>query len=177
MLFGLGGIGLAKNPEGFLVDTAEEFRKLDRKHRGRAGTAEVRRRQPATGRQPPRRRIAPIPTTRRTESTPPASAAVAGWRAAATGALLQVRGLRAGYDGVEVLHGIDFDVQAGLDRGGARPQRCRQDHAVLGHHRPGRRPTAGTVILDGVELHGRPPTSGRATVWCSPPSHAESSPG
>ena len=35
MLFGLGGIGLAKNPEGFLSDTAEEFRKLGRKFMAR----------------------------------------------------------------------------------------------------------------------------------------------
>jgi ABC-type branched-subunit amino acid transport system ATPase component len=70
-------------------------------------------------------------------------------------ALLQVRGLRAGYDGVEVLHGIDFDVAAGSivavlgPNGAGKTTLCSVITGLV--------PTdAGTVILDGVELHGRP---------------------
>ncbi len=41
MLFGLGGIGLAKNPEGFLVDTVDEFRKLGRRLAARRAGAQA----------------------------------------------------------------------------------------------------------------------------------------
>ena len=100
MLFGLGGIGLAKNPEGFLADAVDSFRKL-----GRRMTA--------------KRTAEPVGSGAATQastllSKPPAAAATAAAPALApSDALLQVRGLRAGYDGIEVLHGVDFDVPAG----------------------------------------------------------------
>ncbi len=141
MLFGLGGIGLAKNPEGFLVDTAEEFRKLARRFKAR-GTA-----KPAEA-----------------VSAAAAGPATTGTRAAANvlpppvpgqGGLLQVRGLRAGYDGVEVLHGIDFEVAAGSivavlgPNGAGKTTLC----SVITGLVPA---DAGSVLLDGAELTGRP---------------------
>jgi ABC-type branched-subunit amino acid transport system ATPase component/branched-subunit amino acid ABC-type transport system permease component len=158
MLFGLGGIGLAKNPEGFLSDTAEEFRKLGRKFVARrAGPQPVEAgagasTAPATSSMDKTVvTAAPVVPAAREDATSLTKSA----DGAPAPALLQVRGLRAGYDGVEVLHGIDFDVHAG------------QIVAVLGPNGAGKTtlcsvitglvPTdSGTVILDGVELHGRP---------------------
>ena len=45
-------------------------------------------------------------------------------------ALLEVRGLRAGYGRTEVLHGVDLTVPDGVDRGPPRAQRRREDHAA-----------------------------------------------
>ncbi len=177
MLFGLGGIGLAKNPEGFLADAVDSFRKLGRSVAAkRAGAAAV---TTATG-------------ASATMSKPDAEAAATGATAADPGtparpvdgvidldkprdgaqpaavpssydgagdgsgvpssdALLQVRGLKAGYDGIEVLHGIDFDVPAG------------SIVAVLGPNGAGKTTLAnviaglvpvssGSVTLDGTDV-------------------------
>ncbi len=155
MLFGLGGIGLAKNPEGFLVDTAEEFRKLGRRFVAsrKAVPAEALEAQgsPAvTG--------GPVSAVlgARTESPPLTKANVTGAApVAAAHALLQVRGLRAGYDGVEVLHGIDFDVEAGSivavlgPNGAGKSTLCSVITGLVDTD-------SGSVMLDGVELGGRP---------------------
>ncbi len=118
MLFGLGGIGLARNPEGWLTDTADEFRKLLR----RIGERRAAGAEPAVATAGASAEAATAPAQRialdkpaRTTGAPatavartPASAAMP-----ASAALLQVRGLHAGYDGVEVLHDVSFDVEAG----------------------------------------------------------------
>jgi branched-chain amino acid transport system ATP-binding protein len=68
-------------------------------------------------------------------------------------ALLQVRGLTAGYGAAPVLHGIDLDVEAGTIA------------AVVGANGAGKttllralsglvRPDAGSVVWDGTELRG-----------------------
>jgi len=70
-------------------------------------------------------------------------------------ALLQVAGLRAGYAGGTVLHGVDLTVEQGravalLGRNGAGKSTLLA--AVMGLLRP----TAGTVSLQGRDLAGRP---------------------
>jgi len=70
-------------------------------------------------------------------------------------ALLQVVGLRAGYAGGTVLHGVDLTVEQGravalLGRNGAGKSTLLA--AVMGLLRP----TAGTVSLQGRDLAGRP---------------------
>jgi branched-chain amino acid transport system ATP-binding protein len=70
-------------------------------------------------------------------------------------ALLEVAGLRAGYAGGTVLHGVDLTVGQGravalLGRNGAGKSTLLA--AVMGLLRP----TAGTVRLDGRDLTGRP---------------------
>jgi ABC-type branched-subunit amino acid transport system ATPase component/branched-subunit amino acid ABC-type transport system permease component len=151
MLFGLGGIGLAKNPEGFLADTAEEFRKLGRK---------IAARRAARSQEVAPDTTAPVTAPVTVGSAPSLSKTgdMADLADMADGgpspALLQVRGLRAGYDGIEVLHGIDFDVQAGSivavlgPNGAGKTTLCSVITGLV--------PTdSGTVILGGVELHGR----------------------
>jgi branched-chain amino acid transport system ATP-binding protein len=67
--------------------------------------------------------------------------------------VLEVRGLRAGYGTIDVLHGVDLALQPG------------QVHALLGPNGAGKsttlgvcsgliRPTAGQVLLDGREVNG-----------------------
>ncbi|QKW05181.1 ABC transporter ATP-binding protein [Streptomyces sp. NA04227] len=68
--------------------------------------------------------------------------------------MLELSGLTAGYHGGTVLHGLDLTVRPGTV------------HAVVGHNGAGKttlvhtvagllRPSAGTVVLDGVALTGR----------------------
>jgi branched-chain amino acid transport system ATP-binding protein len=68
-------------------------------------------------------------------------------------AILSVRGLRSGYDGSEVLHGVDLDVEEGSVVG------------LLGRNGVGKttlistlmglvRPTAGSIVVDGTEVAG-----------------------
>ena len=69
--------------------------------------------------------------------------------------MLEVRGLRAGYDGVEVLHGVDLTVGEG------------EIVAVLGSNGAGKttlnnnisglfRPFAGRIVFEGRDITGRP---------------------
>jgi ABC-type branched-subunit amino acid transport system ATPase component len=158
MLFGLGGIGLAKNPEGFLADTAEEFRKLGRRIVARRAPSAV----PADGTATSTATAAPVPAqaaasdTAGTISISKSDAVPATPAIPASGALLQVRGLRAGYEGVEVLHGVDFDLDAGSivavlgPNGAGKTTLCSVISGLVDAD-------AGSVILDGVELTHRAP--------------------
>jgi len=83
-------------------------------------------------------------------------------------ALLEVRGLTAGYAGSTVLHGVDLAVPAGtvvglLGRNGVGKSTLVS--AVMGLLRP----YTGVVLLDGVDLAGRPPDAlARAGVGLVP---------
>jgi ABC-type branched-subunit amino acid transport system ATPase component/branched-subunit amino acid ABC-type transport system permease component len=148
ILFGLGGIGLAKNPEGFLIDTADEFRKLAARISGRGKAQEI------------------VPDATSAPVTPAGAAAISvveqtnsgdGEASATTGAnaLLQVRGLHSGYDGVEVLHGIDFDVDAGSivavlgPNGAGKTTLCNTIAGLV-------TATSGSVLLSGTDITRRP---------------------
>ena len=71
-------------------------------------------------------------------------------------ALLEVRGLVAGYQTGRVLHGINLDIDGGqllalLGRNGVG--KTTLVHTIMGMLRP----AGGSVRFDGVELAGRPP--------------------
>ena len=148
ILFGLGGIGLAKNPDGFLSDMAEEGRRLLARLQARRRPAEAEV-APAT----------PAPAVSAGESVPsqtkPAEPATTGAAAAGEPGRLSVRGLRAGYDGIEVLHGIDLDLHAGKvvavlgPNGAGKSTLC----AVLAGQVPA---TAGSVAVDSRDLGNSP---------------------
>jgi branched-subunit amino acid ABC-type transport system permease component len=109
MLFGLGGIGLAKNPEGFMADTVDNFRRMAKQFSERR---------------------AGVPVAAAAESANRGGAAgdrcvAAGPRAA--GGLRRHRGAAR--------HRLRRPRR--VDRRRARPQRRRQDHAVQRHQRPG----------------------------------------
>ena len=71
-------------------------------------------------------------------------------------ALLVCRGVDAGYDGVQILFGVDLEVRRGEvlallgTNGAGKSTLLRAVSGLL-------RPTAGSITLDGVELAGRKP--------------------
>jgi ABC-type branched-subunit amino acid transport system ATPase component/branched-subunit amino acid ABC-type transport system permease component len=170
MLFGLGGVGLAKNPEGFLVDTVDSFRQLGRKLSARRAPAA----EPVmAGASTPADRLtkpeaeavatadgdtsvvglekaATVPAVP-SQPTVSATTGAAGSELPPSDALLQVRGLRAGYDGIEVLHGIDFDVSAGSivavlgPNGAGKTTLCSVINGLVPAD-------AGTVTLGGTDV-------------------------
>ncbi len=80
-----------------------------------------------------------------------------GWHGLERGrAMLEVRGLQAGYGPMQVLHGVDLDVGLG------------EIVAILGANGAGKstlnnnisgifRPFGGTIRFEGMEITSRPP--------------------
>jgi ABC-type branched-subunit amino acid transport system ATPase component/branched-subunit amino acid ABC-type transport system permease component len=162
ILFGLGGIGLAKNPDGFMSDMAEEGRRLLAKLQGRRQLAEAEVTPAAAPAATPAGAASvgdSVPAQTKPAHTQPATAQAESEAVPVAGsdgsALLSVRGLRAGYDGIEVLHGIDLDLQAGRvvavlgPNGAGKSTLC----AVLAGQVPA---TAGSVELDSKNLGNSP---------------------
>ena len=87
ILFGLGAINLAKNPDGLLALSAERRRALEARLRGRRGHG-----RPA--------RPEPTPTPAPVGGPGPVPA-------------LRLEGVTSGYGAVEILHGLDLEVAAG----------------------------------------------------------------
>ena len=96
-----------------------------------------------------------------------ATAAVDTGAPVAAGAL-RLEGVRAAYERVEVLRGVDLDVRPG------------EVFALLGPNGAGKtttlrvvsgrlRPTAGRVLVDGVDVTGRPPEKLARDGICSVP--------
>jgi ABC-type branched-subunit amino acid transport system ATPase component/branched-subunit amino acid ABC-type transport system permease component len=98
IFFGLGAIGLAENADGALARSgAQKLKKRLRKEQ-----AQEARAQEARAEEEARAQVAETPAT-----TEPVAAAMG------PPALLELRGIRAAYGQVEVLHGIDLDIAAG----------------------------------------------------------------
>ena len=159
ILFGLGGVGLAKNPEGFMTDIAEETRRLLARRRGR-GTAQAG--QPTTA----------SPATPAVTTSPAVEVPAQGTASAELEGtpLLSARGIRAAYDGVEVLHGIDLDLLAGSvvavlgPNGAGKSTLC----AVLAGQLP---PTGGSVTIAGDDITQLPAhRRSRAGIMLAPES-------
>jgi ABC-type branched-subunit amino acid transport system ATPase component/branched-subunit amino acid ABC-type transport system permease component len=136
ILFGLGGVVLAQNPDGVLAQVAERRHRHRQRRRARAG---------ADAQAPP---IA-------VETLEPPIAQV---EVAADGdaAAFRLEAIRAGYDGMTVLRGIDLSVRAGTvvallgANGAGKTTACSVAAGVLS-------PTAGRVWLEGVEVTGWAP--------------------
>jgi ABC-type branched-subunit amino acid transport system ATPase component/branched-subunit amino acid ABC-type transport system permease component len=148
ILFGLGAVSLARDPDGFLAHTAEQ------NHRRRANR--LARRKAADVAASERAATSALAERHRTElisegvvTTPSAGSAPTG------NAILQVSGLRAGYGDVEVLHHIDLNVHSssvvGLlgANGSGKSTFCSTLAGLL-------QATSGTVLLDGVDLRPVP---------------------
>jgi ABC-type branched-subunit amino acid transport system ATPase component/branched-subunit amino acid ABC-type transport system permease component len=138
ILFGLGAIGLAKNPDGALSQFAE------RRHRRRAERAPS---EPAVAELQEVRSVRSVSAVSVT-----ASARVPSNGKAAETAALRLSGVRAGYGAVQVLHGVDLEVPAGSIT------------AVLGPNGAGKttlcnvlagavRTSSGTVSFFGDDVH------------------------
>ncbi|WP_083473152.1 ATP-binding cassette domain-containing protein [Frankia sp. R43] len=142
VLFGLGAIGLARDPDGALAAIGRSSRKR-RRARATAGTADLVAVSETT---------APSKVTAVSE----AAAAVADTAAEPAGpVLLKVQGVRAGYGEIEVLHGIDLTVAAGEavallgGNGAGKSSLCAVIGGLLA-------PSAGTVILAGTDVTRTP---------------------
>ncbi|WP_436786002.1 ABC transporter permease subunit [Yinghuangia sp. YIM S10712] len=145
ILFGLAGLALASNPEGYVVQIAEGVHKLRARMAGGAVADDKAGAVPAeeTARGA---RVDTVPAQ--------ASAGVESGGAEAGHAdpdvLLRLRGVRAGYGGVEVLHGVDLDVRRGSivallgANGAGKTTTCAVAAGLLA-------PTAGTVELADSE--------------------------
>jgi ABC-type branched-subunit amino acid transport system ATPase component len=136
ILFGLGAVGLAANPDGVLARGGEQLRaqRLARDRvREAAGVP-----PPAT----PATLAAPVPV--------PAPVAVAG---DGPPPLLRAAGLVAGYGEVEVLHGVDLDVPPGRivallgANGAGKSTLCNVVGGLLA-------PWRGRLFLDGHDVTG-----------------------
>jgi len=106
ILFGLGAINLAQNPDGLLalVGHRRAARRLARERKARIGEAEEQLHEPAS---------TPVATQPAEPVAAPTAAAVAASTAAPTQApstALALRGVVGGYGAVEVVHGVDLDV-------------------------------------------------------------------
>jgi branched-subunit amino acid ABC-type transport system permease component/ABC-type branched-subunit amino acid transport system ATPase component len=148
ILFGLGAINLAKNPDGLLSLIGHE--RLEKK-RAKEREALIASAEAAAhgGEVPEHERVhaevAAAPTTStETAGTTPGDAEAAP-------AALALRGLVAGYGAVEVLHGVDLDVRSGTvlallgANGAGKSTLCNVTAGLYA-------PTAGKVLLRGEDV-------------------------
>jgi ABC-type branched-subunit amino acid transport system ATPase component/branched-subunit amino acid ABC-type transport system permease component len=161
ILFGLGAVQMARSPDGILALVAA---------RGHARRAQQRQRAEIRARSAGDEAAIDAQVARHghelvTEGVLRAGAAGAsagavlpagaGVPAGAGGGHLSLRGIRAGYDDIEVLHGVDLDIIPGTIT------------ALLGANGAGKStlcaviagqviPTEGTIAVDGHEIGSRP---------------------
>jgi ABC-type branched-subunit amino acid transport system ATPase component/branched-subunit amino acid ABC-type transport system permease component len=139
ILFGLGAVGFAQQPEGVLADFSDKLRA--RRDRRRVPG-------PASG------EVVPTPSAPRAPaidgSDSPPAPSVNG-----VAPMLQLRGVAAGYGAVEVLRDIDLDVPRGKivavigANGAGKSTLCGVISGLIA-------PTAGSVHLAGQDLEGVP---------------------
>ncbi|WP_329125434.1 ABC transporter permease subunit [Streptomyces sp. NBC_01465] len=127
ILFGLAGLALANDPDGYCAAVSARW------HRRRAAASAPPAEDPAH----------PVPSPRRPVANGVAQPAVE--------AALELRGVRAGYDGADVLHGVDLSVRPGEilallgPNGAGKSTTCRVAAGVLG-------PSGGQVYAAGREV-------------------------
>ncbi len=106
LLFGIGAVGLAREPDGVLAEVgiAMRARRMSRRpSESEEVPAEVSTGEASTGEV-----VAPEPV-----APPAAAAAPAPAPAPSEDLVLELRGIEAGYGEVEVLHGVDLGVPRG----------------------------------------------------------------
>jgi ABC-type branched-subunit amino acid transport system ATPase component/branched-subunit amino acid ABC-type transport system permease component len=137
ILFGLGAINLAKNPDGVLALVGMQRRERRRKReQARAERAE--------------RPVTPAPVTT-TPVAPPLIVASGDGAEETEPAALSLEGIVAGYGDVEVLHGVDLPVPKGQvvtllgANGAGKSTLCAVAAGLL-------EPTSGHVRMGGVEI-------------------------
>jgi len=162
MLFGLGALSLARQPDGLLADVGGGLARLRAARRARSGPAAATRSgAPEIPRAPGPPATPGPPTTSRPPAAPrpPAGAelpAAPGPPARPAGAVLELRDVHAGYGDVKVLHGASLSVAPG------------EVVAVLGANGAGKStlcavaaglvaPSSGQVLLAGRDVTGEPP--------------------
>ncbi len=141
LLFGLGAVGLARQPDGVLADVGHALRE---RRLARAGGGSA-----AGSSDPVPTEVAATGET--TAAAPAVPTAASVEPTAASTAALALAGVHAGYGEVEVLHGIDLVVPVGgavavLGANGAgKSTLCAVAAGLVA-------PTAGTVLLAGRDV-------------------------
>ncbi len=144
MLFGLGAVGLARQPDGVLAEVGHSFRARRDKRAARGDVATTVAGEAATE-----------PVVGGTVSAGAAPAAAREVVDGPAGSALDLRGIDAGYGEVQVLHDVSVGVAPG------------QVVAVLGANGAGKSTLcsvagglvaarAGQVVLDGVDVTSEP---------------------
>jgi branched-subunit amino acid ABC-type transport system permease component/ABC-type branched-subunit amino acid transport system ATPase component len=156
ILFGLGAVQLARTPDGILANFAGQAAARRARRRSRAETTSSVAPQDTPSRLPePPRSDEPIGVTAKA-SAPGTELGVVADASART--VENTDGLRlarivAGYETVEVLHGLDVVVPAGTitallgANGAGKSTLCKVAAGVL-------IPTSGSVSVDGLEVTG-----------------------
>ncbi|NLA35204.1 MAG: ATP-binding cassette domain-containing protein [Actinobacteria bacterium] len=135
LLFGLGAISLAREPDGALAETAHALR-ARRVAKASSGAAVA----------------APVPTA---SSEPAVDASAGGAATPSAESVLAVRDLRAGYDSVPVLHGVDLELRPGSvvailgPNGAGKSTLCGVVSGALDA-------TSGTILFDGDDVTDSP---------------------
>ncbi|MGQ0802462.1 MAG: ABC transporter permease subunit [Actinomycetota bacterium] len=135
ILFGLGAINLAQNPDGVLAIAGQQRLEKRRKRSERRAAQRAGAGYPGAGARPTME-----------EELPPIM----------EGAALQLQSIRAGYGEVEVLHGVDLAVGPGQAvtllgaNGAGKSTLCAVAAGLLV-------PTRGRVLLAGDDVTAEPP--------------------
>ncbi len=152
ILFGLGVASLARHPDGAMSDLARQ------RHEWRA-----RRRRRA---EQPAEIVVAEPDVMLPGEDVVGAASIG---AAASGALLSVRSLRASYGPVEIIHGVDLDVPGASitailgTNGAGKSSLCRAIAGLM--------TVEGSVTLDGADItQRRPDLRARAGLVYAPES-------
>jgi ABC-type branched-subunit amino acid transport system ATPase component/branched-subunit amino acid ABC-type transport system permease component len=151
ILFGLGAINLAQNPDGLLALIGHQrlARRRERQRKARLESAEAELHGGIPAPEVPSR---PVAAGLGSSSTPPAPAAPEG----EAQPVLAIRGVIAGYGAVEVLHGVDVAVPAGAvvallgANGAGKSTLCSVASGLIA-------PTEGRVLIDGEDITGLAP--------------------
>jgi len=160
MLFGLGALSLARQPDGVLADVGAALARRRAARRARPAAEPTEAVAPAGTAGPvvpvP---VEPVPVEPALMPSAPRGAGPDGSGAAVAaeaGAVLELRGVYAGYGEVEVLHGVSLSVAPG------------EVVAVLGANGAGKStlcavaaglvaPSRGEVVLSGRDVTSEPP--------------------
>ncbi|MET9696346.1 ATP-binding cassette domain-containing protein [Streptomyces sp. NPDC006529] len=152
ILFGLAGVALANDPDGYCAALPTRLARRRTAARAAAGATAAAGAVPA---QAPEKGPAPDTAALRTP-------------AGAEGAVLELRGVRAGYDGGTVLLGVDLTVRRGEilavlgPNGAGKSTACKVAAGLLGA-------AAGSVYVDGRDAtRDGPVRRSRAGVLLAP---------
>lgn len=151
ILFGLGAINLAQNPDGLLALIGHQRleRREARERKARLVAAEEQLRGDTT------RSAGAVPSETAPPRGPTPSPSRPGQALAGPRASLTMEGIVAGYGEVEVLHGVDVSVSAGTvvallgANGAGKSTLCAAASGLL-------TPTAGRVLLQGNDITEEP---------------------